>query len=684
MSFTFLLTLFQYTNDFDLTKKQNKFIINEKRFFPEIEHINDLFEEYQNFILNIHYIIQDSNKYSKIKNEEIQKYISEQIFQEYDFFIIKHLENIQEKEQIKKKFDKIFKMDIQENEEQNKILNPDGYYYGYFVSFLNNQVEDLTRSFNWITDKLTNNRQIVDQQENIKNSVYKICRDIETINEDFEKVLLIIIETAEKYLMNKNIALPIFNDEMNNFPNNRNMICENILGINNYPEPNPIFTLSDIDFIIPTRIARIIHYSLLFLLLKNETNETNLNEKLIYHEIKSLSIILNLSITNTKIYYILFLKEIIKVQDNQIQFGRLSKQIDNWKEALYKIYKEKHENILSKIEISTFKKPFKATNLLLTNPISISNLISNFLKKPENIENNIKKYPLISFFIQNYLKFKMIYLFPSFIKFSSFINIKYNGKINLKQSQKINIEDLFKDSKEKEIEKLNEEEIKILENWEDDFNECWIISLSQINNDKINEVFQIFIETENILIIINNFQFKDKIILNTSFLDESKWKQINLSQDTWNEILIKHLLNLQKKTRFQFELENIKSIKKLKIQHLRFIHNDISQHFESIIDKIDNQYKNQIPTTFLNQLDSFFEKISITNLILIFQNFFSKELIQKNYSPEQELLNNLVNIGDLLNLKTESEIIRKHFPRHLTLKYSVSVYLLCLDKLKKN
>ncbi|KAJ5078416.1 hypothetical protein M0811_04741 [Anaeramoeba ignava] len=487
MSFTFLLTFFQYTNDFDLTKKQNKFIINEKRFFPEIEQINDLFEEYQNFILNIHYIIQDSNKYSKIKNEEIQKYISEQIFQEYDFFTIKHLENIQEKEQIKKKFDKIFKMDIQENEEQNKILNPDGYYYGYFVYFLNNQVEDLTRIFNWITSKLTNDKKIVDQQENIKNSVYKICRDIETINEDFEKVLIIIIETAEKYLMNKNIALPIFNDEMNNFPNNRNLICENILGINNYPEPNPIFTLSDINFIIPTRIARIIHYSLLFLLLKNETNSKNLNEKLIYHEIKSLSIILNLSITNTKIYYILFLKEIIKIQDKQIQLGKLSKQIDNWKEALYKIYREKHENILSKIEISTFKKPFKATNLLLTNPISISNLISNFLKKSKNIENNIQKYPLISFFIQNYLKFKMIYLFPSFIKFSSFINIKYNGKITLKQSQKINIEDLFKDSKEKEIEKLNEEEIKILENWEDDFNECWIISLSQINNDKVKK-----------------------------------------------------------------------------------------------------------------------------------------------------------------------------------------------------
>ncbi|KAJ5066410.1 hypothetical protein M0811_13608 [Anaeramoeba ignava] len=94
--------------------------------------------------------------------------------------------------------------------------------------------------------------------------------------------------------------------------------------------------------------------------------------------------------------------------------------------------------------------------------------------------------------------------------------------------------------------------------WEDDFNECWIISLRlnkpfrrmidssfefnlkriedyikfhniKDNFDelekKMNEVFQTFIETENILIIINNFQFKDKIILNTSFLDESKMKQ---------------------------------------------------------------------------------------------------------------------------------------------------------------
>ncbi|KAJ5069378.1 hypothetical protein M0811_11549 [Anaeramoeba ignava] len=61
-----------------LEKDENlKNIFNYLKFFPEIEHINDLFEEYQNFILNIHYIIQDSNKYSKIKNEEIQKYISE-------------------------------------------------------------------------------------------------------------------------------------------------------------------------------------------------------------------------------------------------------------------------------------------------------------------------------------------------------------------------------------------------------------------------------------------------------------------------------------------------------------------------------------------------------------------------------------------------------------------------------
>ncbi|KAJ5066411.1 hypothetical protein M0811_13609 [Anaeramoeba ignava] len=149
-----------------------------------------------------------------------------------------------------------------------------------------------------------------------------------------------------------------------------------------------------------------------------------------------------------------------------------------------------------------------------------------------------------------------------------------------------------------------------------------------------------------------------------------------------NEKLIKvdqTLIEFAKENKIPVELENIKSIKKLKIQHLRFIHNDISQHFESIINKIDNQYKNQIPTTFLNQLDSFLKNFNY-KFDINFPKFLFKRINSKIILQNKNFLNNLVNIGDLLNLKTESETIRKHFPRHLTLK----VYLLCLDKLKKN
>ncbi|KAJ5072895.1 e3 ubiquitin-protein ligase rnf213 [Anaeramoeba ignava] len=808
ITFTFLQALFQYTkNDF-----YSHSLFLQSKLYPEIDQTNDIFQEYSNSIQYIHHIIQNPEDHQK-----------EQKFEE--------------------KFLQVFR--------QNEILDKKGFFYGFCLEYLKGKIKEdqkhlvLTR----ITSSFTENQNLNEKQNQIKETINYILSKVDIIKENFQKIFVVVVETGEKYLKTKHVASPLFNEINVGFLTNEKLY-ENIFGISDYEEPNQMFSLRDTKFIIPTKIARIIHFSLktLDIIEKNHDSSKDIIEDisiLIYNEMKHLSNLLNLTLSNTKLYYILFLSKISTLNTNELDNGTIMNKFQKWEDLLQNIYINSHEEILKQINIEKIGESFKFKDLLFISPSS-NLLLSQFLK-PSNIKN-IQKYPITQFFLDNFIKFKMIDLLPSFLKFISLINSQYNSKISFQESNQIKITDFIKIiNEEKQEMKEN------IDNWIKEFKECWKLCLCEMNNDEITQLNKNFIEIkqdsqlnqieervsqkiqlisedspiikvlsypnnspnidnlvnyicneyrklkeifnetflnqkgikkpkekmikfpikihksdinnrtidetfnfdfkeineymqfyypendfekfemilkqklvtffkkDNISIIVSNFQFTDLILLDISFLNDSRWNQMDIPQQTWNQILdeliekfsiknfklfyenIIHLCsNIQKvdsllpeQTLFVFAnqfgidilgLENVSLIHSLKLKHLRFIKNNIDMYSENILKKIDKSYLSKIPPEYEKSLDLFCQKIDLDKLIIIFEKFLFENLFiekTRTIQTDQKIKEYLHNISILLQYEGESGIIKDHFPQEITSKYTGEAYRYIFNKRKQ-
>ncbi|KAJ5067972.1 hypothetical protein M0811_12779 [Anaeramoeba ignava] len=858
IAFTFLQALFQYTKD-DFYSHS---LFLQSKLYPEIDQTNDIFQEYSNSIQYIHHIIQNPEDHKKNKVNGVSEIVFEQFFQEYDIFASKRISSF--KEEFEEKFLQVFR--------QNEILDERGFLYGFCLEYLKGEIQEnqkqlaLTR----IYSSFTENQNLNEKQNQIKETISYILGKVDIIKENFQKIFVVVVETAEKYLKTKHVASPLFNEIGFGFLTNEKLY-ENIFGISDYEEPNQMFSLRDTKFIIPTKIARIIHFSLkaLVIIEKNHDSSKEIIEDisiLIYNEMKHLSNLLNLTLSNTKLYYILFLSKISTLNTNELDNGTIMNKFQKWEDLLQNIYINSHEEILRQINIEKIGESFKFKDLLFISPSS-NLLLSQFLK-PSNIQS-IQKYPITQFFLDNFVKFKMIDLLPSFLKFISLINSQYNSKISFQESNQIKITDFIKI--------INEEKKEMkenIDNWIKEFKECWKLCLCEMNNDEITQLNKNFIEIkqdsqinqieeevsqkiqlisedspiikvlsypknspnidnlvnyicneyqklkeifnetflnkkdikkpkekmikfpikihksdinnrtidetfnfdfkeineymqfyypendfekfemilkqklvtlfkkDSISIIVSNFQFTDLILLDISFLNDSRWNQMDIPQETWNRTLdeliekfsirnfklfyenIIHLCSniqtidslLPEQTLFGFAnqfgidilgLGNVSLIHPLKLKHLRFISNNIDMYSENILNKIDKSYLSKIPPEYEKSLDLFCQKIDLDKLIIIFEKYIteylSKEKTQnkeierhrkrknkrsnsKNQNTNQNKSNlkgYLHNISILLQYDGESGTIQDHFPQEITIKYIGEAYRYIFNKRKQ-
>ncbi|KAJ5069630.1 hypothetical protein M0811_02200 [Anaeramoeba ignava] len=813
------------------------------------------------------------NIIKKSNDKHYLKFISENLFEKYDIFARKYIEDKNSKKNIKTKFKKIFLQQPQLNSEKESISNE---IFSIYQNLIDDTLKTATLPIQTMKDKYQNNLN-----DEMKIIIYSTVFDliekhysenqINLANESLDYSAFMIFETAHKYLKNKNIVSPMFNQKQ------IGKIC-NIFGLGNYNEPNILFRLFDIDTIIITRISRIIHYSLLYLvgfyshknknkLIIRNDNDKKIQEKiknqitdsdekfrkLIYNEMESLSNILNISMIDTKLYYSLFLSYISKPENINSNLN----EIEKWKELLKTTFKEKHEDILLQIKQNKQNNNIIEDSILLLNKDPISNLTSKFLK-PKEIDEYKKKYQIISFFLENYSKLKILNLFPSFLKFSSIIHSKYSGKHKFETIKFITIKDVLKEINQ------NYENI---EKWKNEFIECWIYSLSEINQEtainfnrkikyidekdkeieyltelmkieEINETTsiskflpypenQINIETiirfvcklqhdlkqqiktilfkekekekekenikkkkinvlfpfkvdllnketnvvdsdfnfgfkeinehlkfhninnfddfENLIkqklipsvlaydifINVENFQFKDKVIVDTSFFGKIEWGQVEVPTNILNELLdnlkansqlsffsfiCEDLINLcsdldseQKqpdieKSLSQFidsnnykpqqEISNIfknnpklKSIMEdLKIKHLRSIYENIQKNLTNIIEQIDPKYKKEPQTNNLENFREFIKEIDLTKLLMIFQTFFQKLVSSPQIFKEDDLLKDcLKREAKSKGFNELAKSIKENIQEDIEIKFSVKIYEFCLNyKLNQN